>query len=109
MFFNIGLGPVTWVYSAEIFPLKYRALGAGIGVPVYRLMNATVSMSFLSISNAISTGGAFFIFVGISVIALTFFYFLPETKRLSLEEMEALFTRGSRSNNASKEVEIGKR
>ncbi|PHT54688.1 Polyol transporter 5 [Capsicum baccatum] len=110
MFFNIGLGPVTWVYSAEIFPLKYRALGAGIGVAVNRLMNATVSMSFLSISNAITTGGAFFMFAGISVIALTFFYFfLPETKGLSLEEMEALFTKGSHSKNPSKEVEIGKR
>ncbi|XP_059277210.1 probable polyol transporter 6 [Lycium ferocissimum] len=109
MFFNIGLGPVTWVYSAEIFPLKFRALGAGIGVAVNRLMNATVSMSFLSISTAITTGGAFFLFAGISVVALTFFYFfLPETKGKSLEEMEAVFTRGRRSENVNKEVEIGK-
>ncbi|MCD7457369.1 putative polyol transporter 6 [Datura stramonium] len=109
MFFNIGLGPVTWVYSAEIFPLKYRALGAGIGVAVNRLMNATVSMSFLSISAAITTGGAFFMFAGISVVALIFFYFfLPETKGKSLEEMEAVFTRVRCSENGSKEVEIGK-
>ncbi|XP_016493767.2 putative polyol transporter 6 [Nicotiana tabacum] len=109
MFFNIGLGPVTWVYSAEIFPLKYRALGAGIGVAVNRLMNATVSMSFLSISAAITTGGAFFLFAGISVVALIFFYFfLPETKGKSLEEMEAVFTRGRRSENVNREVEIVK-
>ncbi|KAJ8544804.1 hypothetical protein K7X08_017387 [Anisodus acutangulus] len=109
MFFNIGLGPVTWVYSAEIFPLKFRALGAGIGVAVNRLMNATVSMSFLSISAAITTGGAFFLFAGISVVALIFFYFfLPETKGKSLEEMEAVFTRCRRSENVNKEVEIGK-
>lgn len=48
MFFNIGLGPVTWVYSVEVFP-QYRALGASIGVVVNRLMNATVSMNFLLI------------------------------------------------------------
>lgn len=110
MFFNIGLGPVTWVYTAEIFPLKFRGLGVGIGVAVNRLMNATVSMSFLSISAAITTGGAFFMFAGISAIALIFFYFfLPETKGKSLEEMEAVFTRGTCSNDVvSKEVEIGK-
>ncbi|KAH0699994.1 hypothetical protein KY284_014209 [Solanum tuberosum] len=96
MFFNIGLGPVTWVYSTEIFPLRYRALGAGIGVAVNRLMNATVSMSFLSISEAITTGGAFFMFAGVSLVALIFFYFMcPETKGKSLEEMESVFTKAN--------------
>ncbi|XP_059283013.1 probable polyol transporter 6 [Lycium ferocissimum] len=103
MFFNIGLGPVTWVYSAEIFPLKYRALGTGIGVAVNRLMNATVSMSFLSISGAITTGGAFFLFAGVSFGALIFFYFFcPETKGKSLEEMETVFTRGKPSEKVNK-------
>jgi hypothetical protein len=36
----IGLGPATWVYSSEIFPLKLRAQGASIGVAVNRGMNA---------------------------------------------------------------------
>ncbi|KAG5623041.1 hypothetical protein H5410_008259 [Solanum commersonii] len=103
MFFNIGLGPVTWVYSTEIFPLRYRALGAGIGVAVNRLMNATVSMSFLSISEAITTGGAFFMFAGVSLEALIFFYFMcPETKGKSLEEMESVFTKGKSSENFNK-------
>ncbi|KAH0770823.1 hypothetical protein KY290_014804 [Solanum tuberosum] len=103
MFFNIGLGPVTWVYSTEIFPLRYRALGAGIGVAVNRLMNATVSMSFLSISEAITTGGAFFMFAGVSLVALIFFYFMcPETKGKSLEEMESVFTKGKSSENFNK-------
>ncbi|CAN4078489.1 unnamed protein product [Withania somnifera] len=102
MFFNIGLGPVTWVYSAEIFPLRYRALGAGIGVAVNRLMNATVSMSFLSLSNAITIGGSFFMFAGVSLLALTFFYFFcPETKGKSLEEMQSVFTRDKQSENSN--------
>ncbi|GAV69500.1 Sugar_tr domain-containing protein [Cephalotus follicularis] len=104
-FFSIGLGPITWVYSAEIFPLKLRAQGASIAVAVNRVMNATVSMSFLSISTAITFGGAFFMFAGIAIIAwLYFFFLLPETKGRSLEEMEELFTKGirqSRPRNAS--------
>ncbi|XP_050226966.1 probable polyol transporter 3 [Mercurialis annua] len=97
-FYNIGLAPVTWVYSSEIFPLRLRAQGYSIGVAVNRLMNATISMSFISLYKAITIGGAFFLFAGVSVVALFFFYFLfPETKGRSLEEMDALFSEGFRA------------
>ncbi|XP_010414363.1 PREDICTED: probable polyol transporter 3 [Camelina sativa] len=94
-FFSIGVGPITWVYSSEIFPLRLRAQGASIGVAVNRIMNATVSMSFLSMTKAITTGGVFFVFAGIAVAAWWFFFFmLPETKGVPLEEMEKLFGGG---------------
>ncbi|ESQ50598.1 hypothetical protein EUTSA_v10022657mg [Eutrema salsugineum] len=97
-FFSIGLGPITWVYSSEIFPLRLRAQGASIGVAVNRIMNATISMSFLSITKAITTGGAFFLFAAMAVAAWWFFFFmLPETKGLPLEEMEKLFGGGDPS------------
>ncbi|KAL4351579.1 hypothetical protein GQ457_06G035840 [Hibiscus cannabinus] len=97
-FFSIGLGPITWVYSSEIFPLRLRAQGASIGVAVNRLMNAVVSMSFISIYKAITIGGAFFMFAGVALVAWLFFFFLlPETKGKTLEEIETLF-----SNNTTK-------
>jgi len=100
-FFNIGLAPVTWLYSSEIFPLKLRAQGVSIGVAVNRSMNAAVSMSFISIYKALTIGGAFFMFAGISVIAWLFFYFLvPETKGKTLEEMETLFTKKNKSGKS---------
>lgn len=106
MFFSIGLAPVTWVYSSEIFPLKLRAQGASIGVAVNRATNATVSMTFLSLIHAITIGGAFFMFAGISVLAWIFFFcFLPETKGRSLEEMEQIFTKGNKSRNVDMELQ----
>ncbi|OMO84351.1 Sugar/inositol transporter [Corchorus olitorius] len=106
--FNSGLAPVTWVYSAEIFPLKLRAQGYSIGVAVNRLMNAVISMSFISIYKAITIGGTFFMFAGISVVAWWFFYFLaPETKGKSLEEIEALFTRSARAKDEGVEIQPG--
>ena len=100
-FFNIGVAPVTWVYPTEIFPLKLRAQGASIGVAVNRGTNAAISVSFIPIYKAITIGGSFFMFSRISVVAWLFFYFLlPETKGKPLEEMEELFTRGSRSNKS---------
>ncbi|XP_068461734.1 probable polyol transporter 3 [Phaseolus vulgaris] len=105
-FFNIGLGPVTWVYSSEIFPLRLRAQGASIGVAVNRTMNAVVSMSFISVYKAITIGGSFFMFAAVSILAWFFFYFfLPETKGVPLEEMEMLFTKVFSGQNVVKKTD----
>ncbi|XP_042475702.1 polyol transporter 5-like [Macadamia integrifolia] len=91
-FFSIGLGPITWVYSSEIFPTRLRAQGSSLAVSVNRLVSGIVAMTFLSISEKISFGGMFFVLAGITGIGVIFFYvFLPETKGKSLEEMEAIF------------------
>ncbi|KAK4280884.1 hypothetical protein QN277_012443 [Acacia crassicarpa] len=91
-FFSIGLGPITWVYSSEIFPLRLRAQGSSVAISVNRLVSGLVSMTFLSISEQITFGGMFFVLGGIMIVATIFFYcFLPETKGKSLEEIEALF------------------
>ncbi|PON67695.1 Sugar/inositol transporter [Parasponia andersonii] len=105
-FFSIGIGPITWVYSSEIFPLRLRAQGTSIGGAVSRIMNGTVSMTFISICQAITIGGTLFVFAGIAVLAWIFFYFfLPETKGRSLEEIETLFARNV-SKPGNSEVEI---
>ncbi|GMI98000.1 polyol transporter 6, polyol/monosaccharide transporter 6 [Hibiscus trionum] len=109
-FFSIGLGPITWVYSSEIFPLRLRAQGASMGVAVNRLMNAIVSMSFISIYKAITIGGAFFMFAGVSVVAWWFFFFLlPETKGKTLEEIETLFSKNTtKHENQGLEIQTTK-
>ncbi|XP_027343219.1 polyol transporter 5-like [Abrus precatorius] len=91
-FFSIGLGPITWVYSSEIFPTRLRAQGSSLAISVNRLVSGVVSMTFLTISEKITFGGMFFVLGGIMVVATAFFYvFLPETKGKTLEEMETLF------------------
>ncbi|KAC9196941.1 hypothetical protein E3N88_46203 [Mikania micrantha] len=91
-FFSIGLGPITWVYTSEIFPMRLRAQGSSLAVSVNRLVSGVVSMTFLTISSKITFGGMFFVLSGVMTVATVFFYFfLPETKGKSLEEMGALF------------------
>lgn len=90
--FSIGMGPITWVYSSEIFPLNLRAQGCSMAVGVNRVTSGVISMTFLSLSRAITTGGAFFLFSGIAIVAFVFFFtLLPETRGYTLEEMETLF------------------
>ncbi|KAL0386975.1 UNVERIFIED_CONTAM: Polyol transporter 5 [Sesamum radiatum] len=91
-FFSIGMGPVTWVYSSEIFPLRLRAQGCSMGVAANRVTSGVISMTFISLYKAISIGGAFFLYAGIAIIAWVFFYTLyPETQGKTLEEMETFF------------------
>ncbi|EMS55537.1 Putative polyol transporter 1 [Triticum urartu] len=91
-FFSIGLGPLTSVYTSEVFPLRVRALGFALGASCNRVTSAAVSMSFLSLSKAITIGGSFFLYAGIAAIGWIFFFtFIPETRGLPLEEIGKLF------------------
>ncbi|XP_076929439.1 polyol transporter 5-like isoform X2 [Bidens hawaiensis] len=91
-FFSIGMGPITWVYSSEIFPLRLRAQGCSLGVAMSRVVSGTIGMTFISLFEAISIGGAFFLFSGIAVFGFVFFYTLyPETQGKNLEEVEQVF------------------
>ncbi|KAK7406664.1 hypothetical protein VNO78_08293 [Psophocarpus tetragonolobus] len=95
-FMTVGIGPVTWVYSAEIFPLRFRAQGLAVSVVVNRVTNVIVVTSFISIYKAITMGGIFFLFAAINALALWFYYMLPETKGRSLEDMETIFSKNSK-------------
>ncbi|PSS26058.1 Polyol transporter like [Actinidia chinensis var. chinensis] len=107
--FSIGMGPITWVYSAEIFPLRLRAQGTSIGVAVNRVMSGTISMTFLSFSNAITIGGAFFFFTGVAIAGFVFFYTLfPETQGKTLEEMQILFGTFFKWRSTMRELEKNK-
>lgn len=91
-FFSIGMGPITWVYSSEIFPLKLRAQGCSIGVAMNRVVSGVLSMTFISLYKAITIGGAFFLYAAIASVAWVFFFImLPETHGRTLEDMEVLF------------------
>ncbi|XXG89117.1 hypothetical protein AAC387_Pa12g1197 [Persea americana] len=90
--FSIGLGPITWVYSPEIIPLRLRAQGMSLAVAANRVTSGVIGMTFISLYNSITIGGTFFLFAGVATLSWIFFYtFLPETQGRTLEEMEAIF------------------
>ncbi|GJN40647.1 hypothetical protein PR202_gb29894 [Eleusine coracana subsp. coracana] len=100
--FSVGVGPITWAYSSEVYPLRLRAQGASVGVAINRVMNAAVSMTFVSLYKAVTIGGAFFLFAGLAVVAAAFFYLAcPETQGRPLEEIEEVFSRGWRERLGS--------
>ncbi|KAJ8749148.1 hypothetical protein K2173_013755 [Erythroxylum novogranatense] len=107
-FFSVGIGPVCWVLTTEIFPLRLRAQAAALGAVGNRVCSGLVAMSFLSVSNAISLGGTFLIFSAISALSVVFVYALvPETKGKSLEQIEQLFQKEREVPDGELELEDG--
>ncbi|KAK3420883.1 hypothetical protein EUGRSUZ_G00453 [Eucalyptus grandis] len=106
-FFSIGMGPITWVYSSEIFPLRLRAQGCAIGVAMNRVTSGVLAMSFISLYEAISIGGAFFLFMAVACAAWLFFYILmPETQGRTLEEMGQFFGNYTKWRSVAREIDI---
>ncbi|XP_054799963.1 probable polyol transporter 4 isoform X1 [Prosopis cineraria] len=107
-FFSIGLGPICWVVSSEIFPLRLRAQASALGAVGSRVSSGVISMSFLSISRAITVAGTFFVFGIISCSAVAFVYYcVPETKGKTLEEIEKVFQDEGDGEWQKNEVEMG--
>ena len=87
-FFAFSQGAVIWVYLSEVFPNSVRAKGQSLGSFSHWFMNAGISLIFPLMA---ATSGAYpFVFFSV-MMAVQFFVVLfvyPETKGLTLEEMQ---------------------
>jgi MFS family permease len=87
--FAIGLGPVFWLLISEIYPARIRGKSMSVATMANWGANFVVAISFLTLLNTISNAGTFFLLGFFSLVALTYFWRrVPETKGLSLEEIE---------------------
>jgi sugar porter (SP) family MFS transporter len=87
--FAIGLGPVFWLLIAEIYPLRIRGAAMSVASMANWAANFLVTVTFLTLLNAISGVGVFFLFGFLTLIALGYFWRkVPETKGRSLQEIE---------------------
>jgi MFS transporter, SP family, solute carrier family 2 (myo-inositol transporter), member 13 len=91
--FSAGMGCMPWTITSEIFPTNVRGVCNSITTTTNWSMNLLVSLTFLTITNTCTKQSAFGIYAGIALIFLWFFFnYLPETKGLSLEEIQSLFS-----------------
>ena len=93
-FFGACIGPVFWTLVSEIFPNRIR--GTAMSVPVFTqwIANALVVLLFPWLLGY--AGGAFtFGILAVSAIFMFLFtwYYVPETKGKTLEEIEAFWAK----------------
>ncbi len=87
-FFAFSQGAVIWVYLSEVFPNRVRAKGQSLGSFSHWIMNVLISLIFPKM--AASSGGYPFVFFSVMMVVQFFvvLFFYPETKGISLEEMQ---------------------
>ena len=87
-FFAFSQGAVIWVYLSEVFPTSVRAKGQSLGSFTHWAMNALISWTFPIIA-ATSKAAPFVFFSAMMVLQFVVVgMFYPETKGVSLEEMQ---------------------
>lgn len=90
--FAIGLGPIFWLLIAEIYPLKIRGLAEGTAATFNWASNLIVSLTFLTLVEKLGASSTFFLYALASVLSWLFaYYFVPETKGRTLEQIEAFW------------------
>ncbi|GBB89120.1 hypothetical protein RclHR1_01580021 [Rhizophagus clarus] len=92
MAYALGLGHAPWLIQSEIFPLNVRGRATGIGTATNWLFNLVISVSFLPLTELITTTGTFWLYAIFMIFSWVFIYFMvPETSGISLEEIKGLF------------------
>ncbi|GJQ15000.1 hypothetical protein GpartN1_g6791.t1 [Galdieria partita] len=85
-------GPVPWVYNAEIFPLYVRSEGMAITTFTNYMFNFVVSFSWPDMLKSMKAQGGYgFYAAAIAWGWVMLFFFMPETKGYTLEQMRLVF------------------
>ena len=93
--FAMSLGPVGWIMVSEIMPLQIRGFAMSAATVSNFGFNFIVVLSFLPLLNTIGNAATFWMFAGITIISMLFVYFfVPETKGISLEKIEKNWKNG---------------
>lgn len=97
-FFAISQGAVIWVYIAEVFPTRVRSKGQSLGSSAHWITNAIISGAFPILAR--HSGGTPFVFfasmMAVQFVVVLFVY--PETKGLTLEELQGRLIHRSTGN-----------
>lgn len=85
----VGQGAVIWVFISEIFPNAIRDYGMALGSGTHWVFAAAITLFTPTVLSAFSGAQIFSFFAFMMVLQLLFVWkIMPETKNITLEEME---------------------
>ncbi|KAL4930651.1 sugar porter family MFS transporter [Aspergillus undulatus] len=93
-FFQFGWGPVCWIYASEIPTIRLRSLNVSFAAATQWLFNFVVARAVPNMLATVGANGygAYIIFACFCFSMFIFvWFFVPETKGVSLEKMDELF------------------
>lgn len=93
-FFAFSQGAVIWVFISEIFPNEVRGAGQSWGASTHWVFAALIANIFPWFSTHVGGGYIFLFFTLMMVLQLLYaLLMMPETKGVSLEELQHKLTR----------------
>jgi MFS family permease len=91
--YAMSLAPVTWVVISEIFPNHIRGAAMSVAVTSLWIASFILTYTFPLLNRGVGPAGTFWIYAGICLAGSLFICWrLPETKGLTLEEIEEALT-----------------
>lgn len=90
VFFASTWGPTAWVYTAEIYPSKYRSRLVGVSTSCNWVGNAVVGMVAPLLLNSIETK-TYFVLCATNILNFAYGWWVPETKGVDLQSVPALW------------------
>ncbi|KAJ5806523.1 uncharacterized protein N7503_004125 [Penicillium pulvis] len=91
LFYKPSWGATVWIWTAEVFSMNVRAQAVGMASQTQNVAN-TIFQQFFPIFLNNDGFYAFYLFAGINfLLGLFVWFFVPETKQVPLEEIDALF------------------
>jgi len=94
--FAFSLGAIAWILVSEVFPLRVRGRGVAIGTLFSGIANFFVSLTFLTLINAVGSAFTFAIYGVLSIATIIFVRFaVPETCGRELESISASKNQGT--------------
>ncbi|KAF4533429.1 hypothetical protein B566_EDAN001154 [Ephemera danica] len=104
---TVGYLVVPWVMIGEVYPSRVRGLLGGLTTCAAHMFVFTVVKTFPLLQQLAGNYGSFWIYGTISMTGTLFFYFfLPETKGRTLEEIEDYFAGRRKTLDNIKPVEV---
>jgi SP family galactose:H+ symporter-like MFS transporter len=95
--FAMSAGPLIWTLCSEVQPLKGRDFGIGCSTFTNWAANYLVGISFLTLLNSIGNAATFWLYAAFNVVFILFtFWLVPETKGVTLEQIERNLMSGKR-------------
>jgi len=107
-FYSPGEGPVPFTYSAEVFPLSHREVGMAFAVATNNFWASVLSLSLPRMLRAFKPVGVFGFYAGMNFLAFwMIFWWLPETKQRTLEELDYVFAVPTRTHMKYQQGTVG--
>lgn len=98
--FAMSAGPLIWTLCSEIQPLKGRDFGIACSTVTNWVANMIVGATFLTLINDIGHAPTFWLYAGLNLLFLVItFVFVPETRSVTLEQIERKLMNGNRLRN----------